>query len=140
MEERDIRAFMVQPWTMTCSDGELVAIGQGVPHPRSYGPYPRKLRHYVVEQKVLTLERAIQSMTGLPAAVFRVRDRGVIRVAAFADVVIFDLAAVRDRATYEEPHQLSEGMRHVFVNGRAALTNGRITEFRLGRVLTRSRP
>ena len=79
-------------------------------------------------------------MTGLPAAVFRVRDRGTIRPGAFADVVIFDLAAVRDRATYESPHQLSEGMRHVFVNGQAALVDGEVTDTRHGRVLTRQRP
>jgi N-acyl-D-amino-acid deacylase len=137
MQESDIRAFMVQPWTMTCSDGQLTSPGDGVPHPRSYGPYPRKLRRYVVEEKALTLERAIHSMTGLPGAVFRVRDRGVIRAGAFADVVIFDLAAVRDRATYEQPHQLSEGMRHVFVNGQAALTDGKVTDGRHGRTLTR---
>jgi N-acyl-D-aspartate/D-glutamate deacylase len=137
MDEGDIRAFMVQPWTMTCSDGELVALGEGVPHPRSYGPFPRKLRRYVVEQKVLTLERAIHSMTGLPAAVFRVRDRGVIRVGAFADLAVFDLAEVRDRATYEEPHQLSEGMRHVVVNGRPAMVDRRLTEHRAGQVLSR---
>ncbi len=140
MQESDIRAFMTQPWTMTCSDGELVALGEGVPHPRSYGPYARKLRRYVVEENVLTLERAIHSMTGLPAAVFRVRDRGVIRVGAFADVVVFDLPAVRDRATYEQPHQLSEGMRCVFVNGRASLVDGRLTELRNGRALSRVRP
>jgi N-acyl-D-amino-acid deacylase len=140
IDERDIRAFMVQPWTMTCSDGELVAMGDGAAHPRSYGPYPRKLRRYVVEEKVLTLEQAIHSMTGLPATVFRLRDRGAIRVGAIADIAIFDLAAVRDRATYQEPHQLSEGMRHVFVNGRAALADGRVTDSRNGRVLSRVRP
>lgn len=140
IDEKDIRTFMVQPWTMTCSDGELVAPGEGVPHPRSYGPFPRKIRRYVVEEKLLTLEQAIHSMTGLPAAVFRARDRGVIRPGAFADVIVFDLAAVRDRATYEQPHQLSEGMRHVFVNGRASLRDGRITENRNGRVLARVRP
>ena len=140
MEERDIRAFMQQPWTMTCSDGELVAPGNGVPHPRSYGPYPRKLRRYVVEQNVLTLEQAVYSMTGLPARVFRVRDRGELRAGAYADIVIFDLATIRDRATYEQPHQLSEGVRHVFVNGQAALTDGKVTESRLGRALVRQRP
>ena len=140
MQEADIRAFMVQPWNMTCSDGELVAPGDGVPHPRSYGPYPRKLRRYVVEEKVLTLEQAIHSMTGLPAAVFRVRDRGAIRPGAWADLVVFDLAAVRDRATYEQPHQVSEGMRHVFINGRAAIADGRLTDVRGGRVLQRERP
>jgi N-acyl-D-amino-acid deacylase len=140
MAEPDIRAFMVQPWTMTCSDGELVAPNEGVPHPRSYGPYPRKIRKYVVEEKVISLEQAIHSMTGLPAAVFRVRDRGVIRTGAWADIVIFDLATVRDAATYERPHQLSEGMRHVFVNGRAAVRDGQLTATRAGRVLSRARP
>lgn len=140
MDERDVRAFMVQPWTMTCSDGELVAFGEGVPHPRSYGPYPRKLRRYVVEEKVLTLEQAVHSMTGLPATVFRVRDRGQIRPGAFADLAIFDLATVRDRATYDQPHQLSEGLRFVFVNGQPALRDGQLTPTRAGRVLTRERP
>ncbi len=140
MQENDIRAFMVQPWTMTCSDGELVAFGEGVPHPRSYGPFARKVRRYVVEEKVLTLEQAIHSMTGLPATVFRVRERGVIRPGAFADLVVFDLAAMRDRATYTQPHQLSEGMRFVFVNGLPSLVDGRLTETRSGRVLLRVRP
>lgn len=138
MDEQDIRAFMTQPWTMTCSDGELVAMGDGVPHPRSYGPFPRKIRRYVVEEKVLTLEQAVHSMTGLPATVFRVPNRGVIRPGAHADVVVFDLAAVRDRATYEKPHQISEGMKWVLVNGQMSLVDGRVTDARAGRVLTRA--
>lgn len=140
MDERDLRAFMTQPWTMTCSDGELVALGVGVPHPRSYGPYPRKIRRYVVEEKVLTLEQAVHSMTGLPATVFRLRERGAIRVGAIADLAIFDLAAVRDRATYTQPHQLSEGMKRVFVNGRLSLVDGRLTDVHAGRVLRRGEP
>ncbi len=140
MQEQDIRAFMVQPWTMTASDGELVAMGEGVPHPRSYGPFPRKLRRYVVEEQVVSLEQAIHSMTGLPATVLRVRDRGLLRPGLAADVVVFDLATVRDRATYAAPHQLSEGVRHVFVNGRPALRDGTVTAERAGLVLTRLRP
>lgn len=140
MQESDMEAFMAQPWTMTCSDGELLSPGDSVAHPRSYGPFSRKIRRYVIEQKVMTLERAIQSMTGLPAAVFRMRDRGAIRPGAVADVVVFDLAAVRDRATYDQPHRLSEGMRHVFVNGVAAITDDRMTKARGGKVLTRVRP
>jgi N-acyl-D-amino-acid deacylase len=140
MQESDIRAFMVQPWTMTCSDGQLVAPGDGVPHPRSYGPFPRKIRRYVVEQSVLTLERAIHSMTGLPARVLRLRDRGVLQPGAFADVVVFDLASVRDRATYDNPHQFSEGIRHVFVNGGAAVVDGKLSESRHGWALVRLRP
>jgi N-acyl-D-amino-acid deacylase len=137
MDERDIRAFMTQPWTMTCSDGELVGPGEGVPHPRSYGPFPRKIRRYVLDEKVVSLEQAVHSMTGLPATVFRVRDRGVLRPGTVADIAIFDLAAVRDRATYTQPHQLSEGMRFVFVNGRLALADGKVTATRAGHVLTR---
>ena len=140
MDERDLRAFMTQPWTMTCSDGELVAPGEGVPHPRSYGPFPRKIRRYVVEENVLTLEQAVHSMTGLPAAVFRVRDRGAIRPGAAADLVVFDLAAVRDRATYPQPHQFSEGMKRVFVNGRLALVDGNVTDGLAGLVLKRGAP
>ena len=137
MSERDLRAFMTQPWTMTCSDGELVALGEGVPHPRSYGPFPRKIRRYVIEENVLTLEQAIHSMTGLPATVFRLRDRGAIRIGAVADIVVFDLAAVRDRATYTQPHQLSEGIKRVFVHGRLVLVDGQLTAERAGRVLLR---
>ncbi len=140
MQEADIRAFMVQPWTMTCSDGELVVPGEGVPHPRSYGPYPRKLRRYVFDAPVLTLERAIHSMTGLPAQVFRVRDRGVIRPGAVADLVLFDPKTVRDLATYEQPHRMSEGMKQVFVNGRPAFVDGHLTAERNGIVLFPRRP
>lgn len=138
MGEEDIRRFMVQPWTMTCSDGELVALGDGVPHPRAFGAFPRKLRRYVVEEKVLTLERAIHSMTGLPATVFRLPERGVLRVGAMADVAVFDLAAVRDVATYEDPHHHSEGMKAVIVNGRVALDGGKVTGERAGRVLAKT--
>jgi N-acyl-D-aspartate/D-glutamate deacylase len=122
---------------MTGSDGTLVPMGEGVPHPRAYGTYPRKLRRYVVEQGVVDLATAIRSMTALPAAVFRMRDRGQIRPGALADIVVFDLARVRDRATYSEPHQLAEGMVHVLVNGKLAMDNGRFTNVRSGRVLSR---
>ena len=76
----------------------------------------------------------------MPATIFRLRDRGEIRVGAVADLVVFDLAAVRDLATYEQPHQYSEGMRFVLVNGRAAIDAGRLTNARTGRVLARGRP
>jgi len=88
MDEDDLRLLMRQPWTMTASDGDLPQWGMGVPHPRSYGTFPRKLREYVLAQGVLPLEAAVRSMTGLPAAVYRIPDRGVIRVGAFADLVV----------------------------------------------------
>ena len=137
MHEDDVRAFMRQPWTMTASDGDLVPFGEGVPHPRSYGTFSRKLQRYVVDEPVLTLEFTVRSMTSLPARVYRMKDRGEIREGAAADVLVFDPAAIRDRATYAEPHQIAEGMLHVFVNGRAAVQDGRLTNARAGRVLRR---
>lgn len=137
MHERDVRTLMDQPWTMTASDGDLVPWQEGVPHPRSYGTFPRKIRTYVLDEGVVTLEEAIRSMTSLPAQVFRVGDRGVLEPGKVADIAVFDLSLIRDRATFTEPHHLSEGMVHVFVNGTAAIRDGTFTEVRAGRVLNR---
>ena len=137
MNEEDIRRYMVQPWTMTSTDGSLPRFGEGLPHPRSYGTFARKIRRYVLEEGVLDLPTAIRSMTSLPADVLGVQDRGSIRAGAFADLVVFDLDRVRDVATYEEPHQLSEGMVHVLVNGEFAIREGAPTQITAGRVLTR---
>jgi N-acyl-D-aspartate/D-glutamate deacylase len=137
MHPQDIATLMRQSWTMTSSDGDLVPLGQGVPHPRAYGTYPRKLRKYVVEEGVVDLATAIRSMTSLPATVFRMKDRGVLRPGAVADLVVFDLARVRDLATYQQPHQLSEGMVHVLVNGKLAIDEGRPTDIKSGEVLSR---
>ena len=133
MNARDVRTFMAQPWTMTSSDGG----SRGFPHPRSFGAFPRKIRHYVVEEQVVDLASAIRSMTSLPAQVFRIKDRGVIRPGAYADVVVFDLDRLRDHATFTEPTHLSEGMVHVFVNGQAAIQDGAFTQRLAGRVLRR---
>src|SRR5690606_33858508 len=119
------------------SDGTLVSMGSGVPHPRAYGTFPRKLRGYVRERSVVGLDDAIRSMTSLSAGVMNVRERGVLRVGAFADIVVFDLDRVRDAATYQEPHQLAEGMVHVLVNGRFAIDNGAFADTLHGRVLSR---
>ncbi len=140
MTEGDIATLMRQPWMMTGSDGTLVPMGEGVPHPRAYGTYPRKLRRYVMEEGVVDLGMAIRSMTALPAAVFRMRDRGQIRPGAAADIVVFDLARIRERATYSEPHQLAEGMVHVLVNGKLAMESERLTSVRSGVVLSRNKP
>lgn len=131
MRDDDIVAFMRQPWTMTASDGF------GDAHPRGHGTFPRKLKVFALERKIISFERALHSMTGQPAEVLGLADRGFLRVGAFADVVAFDSKKLRDRATYEQPQLLSEGMVHVFVNGRAALADGKFTGERAGRVLTR---
>jgi len=114
-------------------------MGEGVPHPRVYGTFARKLRRYVVDEQVVRLEDAVRSMTSLPAQVFRMKDRGVLRAGAFADVAVFDLGRVRDMSTYDKPHQVAEGMVHVLVNGRTAIAAGVMTPERAGRVLRRDR-
>ena len=137
MSEEDIEAFMRQPWTMTCTDGGLVELGSGSEHPRSYGAFPRKVRRYALDRKVLSLEQAIHSSTGLTAAVFGLKDRGVIRVGAYADVLVFDPAEVADIATYEKPHAYATGMSFVLINGQLAVADGKVTGERHGRVLGR---
>jgi N-acyl-D-aspartate/D-glutamate deacylase len=139
MHDSDVATLMVQPWTMTSSDGDLVPMNEGVPHPRTYGAFARKIRLYVVEDGVVTLEHAIRSMTTLPAWVYGMEKRGALRAGAAADVVVFDLAAVRDVATYTDPHHYSEGMVHVFVNGVATIEDGAFTGERAGRVLQKGR-
>jgi N-acyl-D-aspartate/D-glutamate deacylase len=137
MHEDDIHRLMVQSWTMTASDGELPRLGVGVAHPRAYGTFPRKLGKYARDDRVVTLEHAARSMTSLPATAFRMKDRGVLRSGAIADIVVFDAERIRDRATYEEPHQLSEGVRHLLIGGRISVQDGRVTGALNGRVLDR---
>jgi N-acyl-D-amino-acid deacylase len=140
MSEEDIRQIMTRPYTMASSDGGLVPMGSGQPHPRNYGAFARRLSVYVRERGVTSLEAAIRSMTSLPAAVFGLKDRGVIREGAVADLTIFDPALVRDRATYTEPHQLAEGMSWVLVNGVPVIANGEFGTALPGRVLSRAGP
>ncbi|MBA2305950.1 MAG: D-aminoacylase [Acidobacteria bacterium] len=137
MSEEDIAELMEQPYTMTSSDGGLVAMGEGKPHPRNYGSFARKLSRYVRERRIITLEQALRSMTSLPATVFGLKDRGVIREGSIADIVVFDPAKVVERSTYTDPHQLAEGMAHVLVNGEPVIANGKFTSARPGKVLRR---
>lgn len=136
MHKRDVETFMVQPWIMTSSDGAYPRWGEGVPHPRAFGAFPRKLRKYVIEEGVMDLATAIRGMTSLPAQVFRIRDRGRVREGAYADLVVFDLKRLRDRATFTDPFHLSEGMVYVFVNGQAAILDGKFTNIMAGQVLS----
>lgn len=135
MEARDVATFMQQPWMMTASDGGLVPMGEGVPHPRNYGTFPRKLAHYARDEEVVSLEQAILSMTWLPAQVLGIPDRGLVHPGWLADLVVFDLEALDDLATYQEPHQLAAGMRYVLVGGELAVDEGDFTDRRAGRVL-----
>jgi N-acyl-D-aspartate/D-glutamate deacylase len=136
MSELDIEHIMKRDFTMTGSDGSLTPFGEGKPHPRYYGTFPRKIRRYVTERAVVTLPHAIRSMTSLTATVFGFEDRGFIREGMWADIVVFDLDRVQDRATFQEPHQFSEGMLHVLVNGRLAIRDGHFTDELSGLVLS----
>lgn len=139
MQEDDVRAIMQHPMTMIASDGRLVALGDGHPHPRWYGTFPRVLGHYARDEGVLTLAEAVRKMTGLPASRLGLRDRGVVREGAFADLVLLDPRTVVDRATFEEPHQYPDGILWVWVNGVPAVEDGEFRNARSGSVLRRSR-
>jgi N-acyl-D-amino-acid deacylase len=139
MSEPDIEHIMRQPFTMTCTDGDLVPFGLGKPHPRGNGAFARKLRVYVNERGVVDLPFAIRSMTSLPASVLGLKDRGVLRANARADILIFDPAKVRDAATYQDPHQMAEGIAYAIVNGAIVRDAGAFTGKLAGRVLSPER-
>jgi N-acyl-D-amino-acid deacylase len=139
MNEEDVENIMKQPWVMTSSDGGLPAFGDGTTHPRAYGAYPRKLRRYVIERNVMSMEAAIHQSSGLSTKVFGIKDRGEIRPGYIADVLVFNPETIRDVATYDNPHAYSEGMEWVFVNGKAAVADGKVTPQRHGKLLRRGR-
>jgi dihydroorotase/N-acyl-D-amino-acid deacylase len=137
MDEADVRAILKHPMTMVASDGRLTQPGDGHPHPRWYGTFPRVLARYVRETGLLTLEEAVYKMTALPARRLGLDRRGEVREGWFADLVVFDPATVQDRATFEEPHQYPEGIPWVVVNGWIAVENGTYRDLRSGQVLRR---
>lgn len=130
-----------QPWVATSTDGGIALPEDGpTTHARFYGSFTRKIRHYVVERGAISLEHAIRAATSLPAQIMGLTDRGQIREGMAADLVVFDLATIRDKATFFEPHQHSEGIDYVFVNGVARVSGGRIVDALPGRVLVRGTP
>jgi dihydroorotase/N-acyl-D-amino-acid deacylase len=135
ISEEDVERILVSPFSMVASDGELPAFGRGAPHPRSYGAFARVLSVYVRERGLVSLEEAIRKMTSLPAARLSLGDRGLLRPGMKADLVVLDPGTVRDRATFETPHQHAEGVSLVVVNGVVVLEGDRLTGARPGRVL-----
>src|SRR5262249_54908092 len=133
--EEDLVRILRDPATMIASDGEIPTFGKNAPHPRSYGTFARVLGEYVREKQVLTLEDAVRKMSAFPAQRLSLTDRGLLRPGLLADVVLFDPAQVRDRATFERPHQHAEGVSLVIVNGQVVFENGAMTSARPGRVL-----
>ena len=139
MSEPDILLALQQPWTAVDNDSQGTApdglLGQEHPHPRAYGTFPRILRKYVREDHALRLEDAIRKFSALPAQKMRFADRGVLKEGMWADVVVFDPNEIRDVATFEQPNQLSVGMRYVLVNGVPVIAEGKMTQALPGKVL-----
>src|SRR5215472_14275323 len=139
MSEPDVALALEQPWVSIDNDSQGTApdglLGQEHPHPRAYGTFPRILRKYVRQEHKLKLEDAIRKFTALPAQRMRLSDRGVLKAGLWADVVIFDPETITDRATFENPNQLSEGMKYVLVNGVSVIDNGKATNALPGKVL-----
>lgn len=136
MSEDDVRIYMRQPWVATASDGGVQVPGDTVPHPRSYGTFPRKIGFYAIEEKLVPVEAAIRSSTGLPADILKLTDRGYLKSGYLADLVVFDPQTYRDTATFDKPHQYAAGVKWVLVNGHAEIQDGKYSgEVLGGRVL-----
>jgi N-acyl-D-amino-acid deacylase len=135
MNEDDLRRFLKYPFNMIASDAGIARFGSGVPHPRGYGSNARVLGTYVRDAKVINLEEAIRRMTSLPAQHFKLNDRGLLHVGMAADIVVFDAATVKDKATFEKPHAYSEGFKYVIVNGELVIDDSKHTGKRSGQIL-----
>jgi dihydroorotase/N-acyl-D-amino-acid deacylase len=141
MNEGDVRAAMKHWWVAVNTDAGGVApdgpFAAQSTHPRAYGSFTRILGRYVREQRLMTLEYAVRKMTSLAAQRVGLADRGLVRPGMYADITVFDPQTVIDRATFEQPHQPSVGIEYVFVNGKAVLRHGKMTDARPGRGLRR---
>ena len=137
MSEENLKLQIRQPWIKfgTDASGHDPEKPDGLVHPRSYGTFPRILGKYVRDEQVLTLEEAIRKMTSSVAGRLSIRDRGLVHEGFKADLVVFDPATIRDRATFDAPHQVSDGVREVFVNGVAVLLEGKPTGAKPGQVV-----
>ncbi len=138
IDEGDVRRIMRHPQTMIASDGRLTDPGEGVPHPRAYGTFPRVLGTYVRQERVLTLEQAVHKMTAMPAARLGLQDaRGCLMKGCAADIAIFDEQTVGSPATFTQPHQYATGIPYVVVNGIVMVDGGTVTTARAGKMLRR---
>lgn len=137
MSEKDLIGYLKHPNTMVAADSGVRRWGHGIPHPRGYGNNARCLARFVRELGTLRMEDAIRRMTSLPAATFRLKDRGVLREGAWADMVVFDPEKVRDNATFTDPHHYATGFKRVFVNGEATVKDDKHTEARAGALVRR---
>jgi len=135
MNEDDVRYFMKYPFNMVGADAGVPVPGKGMPHPRAYGTNARVLAKYVRDEKLVSLEEMIRRMTSLAAQKFQLKDRGLLKEGMAADIVIFDLNEVTDKATFEQPHQYSAGFHYVLVNGQMTIDNRNHTGVKNGATL-----
>jgi N-acyl-D-aspartate/D-glutamate deacylase len=135
MNEEDVRMAMQLPWVATASDGSAKTPSANLPHPRSYGTFPRKIGEYALSEQTLPLELAIRSATSLPAEIIGLTDRGLLKSNMIADITIFDPKTFRDRATYEQPFLSPVGLKHVLVQGELAVYEGLPTGALAGRAI-----
>ncbi len=138
MDEKDVERIMKHPLTMIASDGRLTKLGDGHPHPRAYGTFPRVLGYYAREKSTISLSQAIYKMTKLPATNLGLKDRGLIKEKMLADIVIFDPATVIDKSTFQNPHQYPEGIQYVIINGKISIDNGEFKNVKAGYVLRKN--
>ena len=137
IDDTAAREFMKHDYVFTGSDGHTLMKGAGKYHPRSYAAFTRKLRQFVLDEKKLDLNFVIRSMTSLPAEKFKMKGRGKIAQGYFADIAVIDLQNMKDNATYADPDNLSEGVKHLFVNGVHTIEDGKYTGSTGGRALRR---
>ncbi len=139
MSEDNLERILSKPYVMIGTDSSARCVNGvtavGKPHPRGFGSFPRFIRKYVLEKRIVSLEEGIRKITSLPARTFKIADRGVIRVNYFADIVIFDPNEIEDRATFEEPFRTAKGIKYVIVNGSIAVEEGMLTGKRSGKIL-----
>lgn len=138
MSEENMWRILEQPWVMPGSDASLRApagpLAADHPHPRAYGSFTRFLRA-ALDKKTVALPEAIRKMTALPARQFRLKNRGMLKKGYYADIAVFDPAQIKENTTYADPHRLSGGLQHLFVNGTPTITDGRQTGLRNGQLL-----
>jgi N-acyl-D-aspartate/D-glutamate deacylase len=141
MDEMDVQFVMTLPWVATASDGSAKVDDGTRPHPRSFGTFPRKIGHYAIREKVLSMPAAVRSATGLPADILGLKDRGYVRAGLVADLCAFDPEEFLDQASYEKPFETSTGLRWLLVNGRLVIADGTVQAVLAGRPLRKaSRP
>jgi N-acyl-D-amino-acid deacylase len=137
--EEDVDTLVKHPLVMPCSDGWVLApsgsLGEGKPHPRCYGAFPRYIHQYVKKKEILRLEDAVRRMTSLPASRLGLQDRGLLREGLKADITIFDFSRIRDLSTYQDPHRYPDGVEYVIINGEIAIENGEHTGSLSGEIL-----